>query len=62
MVVLVVILALGLALGVLAFDAWILSMAVPALLSDPTNFWGWFGVVATVSLTLTGAMNAKSIS
>jgi len=45
-----VILIFLLALAFLAFvlDAWLLSIAVPAVLTDPTNLVAWLGILFVV--------------
>lgn len=38
--------------AIILANAIILSHAVPALLTDPTNVWAWIGVLIVVALTL----------
>ena len=34
--------------GMILLNAWLLSMAVPMLLADPTNWWAWVLIAAVV--------------
>lgn len=47
--------------GVLAFDAYLLSVHVPTLVADPSNFGAWIWIIAAVSSIIAmGASSSKS--
>lgn len=61
MVALVVIAVILLYVGLLAFDAYLLSVHVPTLIADPSNFGAWIWlIVAVSSIIAMGASSSKS--
>lgn len=58
MILLLILLYLALTVGIVAFDAWILTIHVPTIVADPTNFGAWFWIILTLSLTIFGGSRA----
>lgn len=47
--------------GVLLFDAYLLSVHVPTLVADPSNFGAWIWlIIAVSSIIAMGAASSKS--
>jgi len=58
MILLVILLYLALTVGIVAFDAWILTIHVPTIAADPSNFGAWFWIILTLTLTIFGGTRA----
>lgn len=59
MVFLAGILAILIVAGVVAFDAYLLSVHIPTLVADPTNFGAWVWTLIAVS-SIIGLSTAHS--
>lgn len=59
-VALVFLAALILYLAVLFFDAYLLSVHVPTLLGDPTNFGAWVWLIIAVASVIAMGASAKN--
>ena len=57
MVFLIFLLALAIAVGILALNAWLLTIAVPALIADPSNWGAW--VVILIVLGFAGSIRKE---
>jgi hypothetical protein len=56
MVIVLALIVILVLLVVVAFNAWLLSYAVPILLAEPTNWWAWAIVVLVIVMLFnTGA-------
>lgn len=61
MVVVIILLAVAVWLGIVAFDAYLFATHVPTILADPSNFGAWFWIVIAVGLLVgAGAATNKS--
>lgn len=61
MVAIVVIGFIALYVGILMFDAYLLSVHVPTLVIDPSNFGAWIWLIIAVSSVIAmGASSSKS--
>lgn len=61
MVALVVILIFVLGTALLAFDAYLLSVHVPTLIADPSNFGAWIWFIVAVSSIISFAASSSKI-
>lgn len=61
MVALVFILIFVLATALLAFDAYLLSVHVPTLIADPSNFGAWIWLIVAVSSIISFAASSSKI-
>jgi hypothetical protein len=58
----VLLLAILFYVAIIAFDAWILTIHVPTIVVDPTNFGAWFWILLVLSFTLIGGVFGGSRS